>query len=110
MISRLGSEYFMPACPMAMPSSTPMVLKMNGTPPAWRTHSLHELADLVQVDVAGNDVHVAIADGDEGLLEIAVPQPGGAEEASMGGPGVAQLDRVRSHVFLVLSEAKSSLR
>ncbi len=38
MISRLGSEYFMPACPMAMPSSTPMVLKMKGTPPARRTH------------------------------------------------------------------------
>ena len=37
--SRLGSEYFMPAWPMAMPSSTPMVLKTNGVPPAWRTHS-----------------------------------------------------------------------
>ena len=38
--SRLGSEYFMPSWPMAMPSSTPMVLKMNGTPPASRTHCL----------------------------------------------------------------------
>ena len=40
MISRLGNEYFMPACPMAMPSSTPIVLKTNGTPPAARMHSL----------------------------------------------------------------------
>ena len=38
--SRLGSENFMPRWPMAMPSSTPMVLKMKGTPPAARTASL----------------------------------------------------------------------
>ena len=37
MSSRDGSENFMPPWPMAMPSSTPMVLKMNGTPPASRT-------------------------------------------------------------------------
>ncbi len=36
--SRLGSEYFIPSWPMAMPSSTPMVLNINGTPPASRTH------------------------------------------------------------------------
>jgi hypothetical protein len=39
MISRLGKLYFMPTCPMAMPSSTPMVLNRNGTPPAARTAS-----------------------------------------------------------------------
>ena len=38
--SREGSEYFIPAWPIAMPSSTPMVLNTNGTPPAARTHSL----------------------------------------------------------------------
>ena len=41
--SREGSEYFIPWCPIAMPSSTPMVLKRNGTPPAARTHSLTKL-------------------------------------------------------------------
>ena len=35
--SRDASEYFIPPCPMAMPSSTPMVLNSNGTPPASRT-------------------------------------------------------------------------
>ena len=39
MISREGRENFIPLWPMAIPSSTPMVLKMNGTPPASRTHS-----------------------------------------------------------------------
>ena len=34
--SRLGNEYRMPICPMAIPSSTPMVLNSNGTPPASR--------------------------------------------------------------------------
>ncbi len=38
--SREGSEYFIPSWPMAMPSSTPIVLNRNGTPPAARTHSL----------------------------------------------------------------------
>jgi len=37
--SRLGSEYFMPTWPMAIPSSTPMVLNSNGTPPAARIAS-----------------------------------------------------------------------
>ncbi len=38
--SREGSENFIPSWPMAMPSSTPIVLNRNGTPPAARTHSL----------------------------------------------------------------------
>ncbi len=38
--SRLGSENFIPSCPIAMPSSTPIVLNTNGTPPASRTHCL----------------------------------------------------------------------
>ncbi len=40
MISRLGRLYFMPKCPMAMPSSTPIVLNRKGTPPASRTACL----------------------------------------------------------------------
>jgi hypothetical protein len=43
MISREGSENFIPRCPMAIPSSTPIVLNRNGTPPASRTHSLTKL-------------------------------------------------------------------
>ena len=39
MISREGSEYFIPLWPIAIPSSTPIVLNRNGTPPAARTHS-----------------------------------------------------------------------
>ncbi len=37
--SREGRLNFMPPCPMAMPSSTPMVLNSKGTPPAARTAS-----------------------------------------------------------------------
>ncbi len=59
---------------------------------------LDELADLVQVDVAGNDVDVAVADGDERLAEIVVGHAGGAEQAAVGGAGVAQFDNVGSHV------------
>jgi hypothetical protein len=35
--SRLGSEYSMPPCPIAMPSSTAIVLNSRGTAPAART-------------------------------------------------------------------------
>ena len=37
--SRLGREKRIPACPMAIPSSTPMVLNSKGTPPASRMAS-----------------------------------------------------------------------
>ena len=39
MISRLAREYFIPSCPIATPSQTPIVLKIKGTPPAARTAS-----------------------------------------------------------------------
>ena len=39
MSSRLGSEYSMPPCPMAMPSSTAIVLNSRGIAPAARTAS-----------------------------------------------------------------------
>ena len=39
MISRLGNEYLIPICPIAIPSSTPIVLNSNGTPPASRMAS-----------------------------------------------------------------------
>ena len=38
--SRLGREYFMPACAIAMPSQTAIVLNSIGTPPASITHCL----------------------------------------------------------------------
>ena len=38
--SRLASEYFIPICPMAMPSQTPMAGTMIGVPPAMRTPAL----------------------------------------------------------------------
>lgn len=39
MISRLGREYSMPPCPIAIPSSTAIVWNSRGTPPAARTAS-----------------------------------------------------------------------
>ncbi len=65
---------------------------------AGLAHALLDvLPDLVQVDVAGDDVDVAVADGDERLAEVVLADAGGAEQASMGGSGVAQLDSVGSH-------------
>ena len=97
MSSREGSEYFIPAWPIAMPSSTPIVLNRNGTPPAARTHSLTKLPDRLQVDVAGDDVDVAVADGDERLVPVPLADAGGPEQAAVGGAGVAALDGVGAH-------------
>lgn len=38
--SRDAKEYFIPPCPIAIPSSTPIVLNSNGTPPAALTAAL----------------------------------------------------------------------
>ena len=44
--SRLAREYFMPTCPIAMPSQTPMAGIRMGVPPAMRTPSLTAWASL----------------------------------------------------------------
>ena len=46
MISRLGSEYFIPAWFIAMPSQTPIVENSNGVPPASRIPALTASAIL----------------------------------------------------------------
>ena len=97
MISREGSEYFIPAWPMAIPSSTPIVLNRNGMPPAAAHAFLDIIADRLEVDVPRDDVDVAVADRDEGLVPVALAHAGGAEQAAVGGAGVAPLDHVGTH-------------
>ena len=88
----------MPSCPMAMPSSTPMVLNSKGTAPAARTASLTSRR-ILEVGVAGDDVDVRVADGDERLIEVAaLPDlAGGAQETAVGRAFESAFDRVRSH-------------
>ena len=58
--ARGQAEYFMPAWPMAMPSSTPMVLNSNGHAAGLADRLLGAPCGRTtcQVDVAGDDVHV----------------------------------------------------
>src|SRR5262249_19280880 len=58
---------------------------------------LDEVAHHLEVDVAGDDVDVAVADRDERLIPVALADPGGPEQAAMGRAGVAALDRVGTH-------------
>ena len=44
--SRVTSEYFMPMCPMAMPSQTAMAGNSTGVPPAMETPALTAWAIL----------------------------------------------------------------
>ena len=105
--SRLGSENFMPV--VAHGDAVVDADRVEDERHAARLADalLDELADLVQVDVAGNDVDVAVADGDERLAEIVVAHAGGAEQAAVGGTGVAQLDRCRiASVGLLLVQSR----
>ena len=45
----------------------------------------HELAQILQVDVAGNKLRKGVGDGDDGLAEVAVLHPGGAPQRARSG-------------------------
>ncbi len=93
----------MPSCPMAMPSSTAMVLNSLALPPAFSIS--HHLAEILEMHMARDKLGKAVGDGDDGLAEIAVlhasrtPQAAGAGHVAavsggagaVGGHGVASL-------------------
>ena len=53
--SRLGREYFMPGCAIAMPSQTAMVLNSIGTPPASTTHFFRNSPTLLRWQCPGTN-------------------------------------------------------
>ena len=58
---------------------------------------LDELANLIEMHMARNDIDVAVANGDERLCKIAILQSRGSQKTTMGGAGIAQLDDIGSH-------------
>ena len=44
-----------------------------------------QLAQVLQMDVAGNKLSEGVGDGDDGLAEVAVLHPGGAPKAARSG-------------------------
>ena len=56
--------------PMAMPSSTPMVLNSKGTPPAASDGFADLPADDVEMGVARNDLDKGVAHRNKRLIEI----------------------------------------
>ena len=97
--SREGSEYFMPPWPMAMPSSTPMVLKIKGTPPGVAHQPFDEHAHLVEMGVAGDAIGVGIDNGDKGLVPVRIGfnGTGGAQERAVRRAFRAFFDNIRAH-------------
>ncbi len=85
MSSRLGSEYSIPPWPMAMPSSTAIVLNSTPHPPAASMTFFTRCPDVVQVHVPRNELREAVGDGDDRLLEVRVGHPGGAPERARPG-------------------------
>src|SRR5439155_10477042 len=62
---------------------------------------LDVLADGLQMDVAGDDVYVAVADGDKRLVEVAVrgDLAGGPQQAAVRRPLRAALHGIATHEF-----------
>jgi hypothetical protein len=57
----------------------------------------HQLADAVQVAVAGHDVGEGVAYRDERLFDVATLDSGGVEQGTVGGAFEAGLDDVAAH-------------
>ena len=92
--SRDGREYFIPTCPMAIPSSTPMVLNSKGTPPAARTAFLDQPAEFLQMDMAGHDIDIGIDDGDKRFLNVCFAETHGPQQGTVRRPLDAGFDFV----------------
>ena len=84
MISRLGSEYSMPSWPMAMPSSTAMVLNSGHATGAF-DFAGDQLAQVLQVHVARDELGERVGDGDDRFLEVFVLHAGGAPQGTGAG-------------------------
>jgi hypothetical protein len=73
--SREGSEYFIPEWPIAIPSSTPMVLNRNGHAPGRPDALLDVVADRLEVDVPGMMSTWLLQMAMNGLFQSPSPTP-----------------------------------
>ena len=92
MTSRLTSEDFMPAWPMAMPSVTVMVVNSRGVPPAALTPLLHRLGLAGERDVAGRRLVPGGGDADEGLGDLRLRHAHGVVVGAVRRAGRADRD------------------
>ena len=89
----------MPSWPMAMPSSTAMVLNSLPTPPAPLDLFDHQLTHVLQVHVSRHELREGVGDRDDGFLEVAIlhaggaPQRAGSGHIATGGAGAGTIDR-----------------
>ena len=75
----------MPPWPMAMPSSMAMVLNSLAMPPAFSISPRHQLAQVVQVDMAGTNWVKLLAMAMMGLPKSASFHAGGAPQRAGAG-------------------------
>ena len=85
--SRDGSDDFMPAWPMAMPSVTVMVQNSRGVAPTGGDALLDRLGLAHQRDIAGRGLVPAGGDADEGLVDLLGGQPHRVIEGAVRAPG-----------------------
>ena len=70
--SRVTREYFIPTCPMAMPSHTAMAGNIDGRAARGADTGLDGLGDLVEVHVAGDDLVVGADHADQRARQLLV--------------------------------------
>ena len=105
MTSRDGSEDFMPAWPMAMPSVTVMVQNSRGVPPDGGDPKLDRLGLAHQRDIAGRGFVPAGRDADEGLMDLLAASAPSRNRTR----GAARARRLRWHAGWAAADFKSVL-
>ena len=86
-------------------------IELEGDAAGVANRVLDDASELLQVHMARNDVDVRVADGDEGLVEIArrPDLAGGAQEAAVWRALEAALDGVRAHAHATCIRKRRSL-
>ena len=106
--SRLGSEYSMPPWPMAMPSSTAIVLNSRGIAPAARTASATTWPTSRRCTWPGTNSVKLLATAMIGLPMSSLATPGGAQQGARARHVPAVRDRTgpkRRHTDLPSARA-----
>jgi hypothetical protein len=71
-------------------------VKNKGHAAGFANALLYVIANFLQVNVAGDDVNMAVANRDKGFIPVIFTHTGSSQEAAVSGAMVATLDSIGS--------------
>ncbi len=86
--SRDGSENRIPKWPIAIPSSTPIVLNSKGTPPRFSNCFFYDSTEFLKMNVTRDQVDIRVTDPNERSVKVFVrlDHAGGSQQTPVRGP------------------------